>query len=423
MTTSLTSSLEEKSILNKIADFFVDRWVFLSTIVLYILINNLLKGVLGRSMPFHSAMIALIYWIFIGYYWKNREIRSLFGSRMFIFVSRRLIAMIPIFLGVAILTFTLMNFIGNPIDLLFLRNKYDNTAAKNAAIIKFGLDKPPVERFFVWIRNFMMGDLGDSFKRGYSVNIIIDELAWETVKLQFVSFFFALIIAIPLGVLAARNHGTEIDSLVSSIALLGLSMPIFVTGITLIMIFGGTGLNWFPAARAHTPDVNLPDDDYMGLITSGTPFLALRNWSIRMWDSIEHMVLPTITLTFAFMATYTRLVRTSMLEVLRQDYITAARANGIPERTVIWKHAFRNCLIPVVTFIGLFVAFSLAGAPITETVFSWPGLGKYYVKAALVDLDYPVIMGITLLLTVLTLFANLITDISYVFLDPRLELD
>ncbi|MHA1910432.1 MAG: ABC transporter permease [Candidatus Kariarchaeaceae archaeon] len=423
MTTSLTSSLEEESILNKTTNFLKDKWVFLTSILLYFVTNAILTELVGRSMPFHSVIITLIYWLFVGYYWKNREIKSLFSSRMFIYVSRRLIAIIPIFLGVAILTFTLMNFIGNPIDLLVARSRYENQAAKDAAIIKFGLDKPPVERFLVWITNFMLGDLGDSFKRGYSVNIIISDLAGETIKLQFVSFFFALIIAIPLGVIAARNHGSGIDSFVSSIALLGLSMPIFVTGITLIIIFGGSGLNWFPTAKAHSSDVLLPNDDYWSLISSGAVGLALKNWLIRTWDSVEHMILPTITLTFAFMATYTRLVRTSMLEVLRQDYITAARANGIPEKTVIWKHAFRNCLIPVVTYIGLFIAFSLAGAPITETVFSWPGLGKYYVKAALSDLDYPVIMGITLLLTVLTLLANLITDISYVFLDPRLELD
>ena len=133
------------------------------------------------------------------------------------------------------------------------------------------------------------------------------------------------------------------------------------------------------------------------------------------------MVLPTITLTFNFMALYTRLVRSTMLEVLRQDYILAARANGLSERVITWKHAFRNTLIPVVTFVGLFLATALAGAPITESLFTWPGLGQKYI-IAIGFLDFPMILGTTAVLTILILIGNLITDILYVTVDPRLDL-
>jgi peptide/nickel transport system permease protein len=425
MSTPITE-IESKNrlISNKLTRFFINHWVLLLSITIFYLVKFLLSDLFDRPMPAHAFMIAIIFWVFAGYYAKNGEIKTLFGNRMFIYVARRLLAMIPIFLGVAILTFSLMNFIGNPVDLLLARQRFPNQAAIDALTHRLGLDRPASERFFDWLGSFLMGDLGTSFKRlDVPVVDIVGELVFETLKLQFVGFIFALIIAIPLGVIAANNQGSPIDALASSIALLGLSMPIFVTGITLIIIFGGAGLDWFPTSGAHDSDLLLPSDNYLGLILQGQVWVAIANWYEITKDSFMHMILPTITLGFAMMATYTRLMRTSMLEVLNQDYILAARSNGIPERIVIWKHAFRNCLIPIVTFIGLFVAFSLAGAPITETVFSWPGLGKYYVKAALVDLDYAVIMGITLLLTVITLFANLVTDITYVFLDPRIELD
>jgi peptide/nickel transport system permease protein len=409
---------------NRITGFIINHWVLLCSIGVHYLFSSILSELTGRPMPAHAFLIAIIFWVFMGYYNTHREIKSLFGSRMFIYVSRRLLAMIPIFLGVAILTFSLMNFIGNPVDLLLARQRFPNQAAVDALTHRLGLDRPASERFFDWLGSFLIGDLGTSFKRlDVPIVDIIGDLAFETLKLQFIAFIVALVIAIPLGVVAANNQGSPLDAFTSSIALLGLSMPIFVTGITLILIFGGAGLNWFPSSGAHQSSLLLPSDNYLGLIATGQIWTAIKNWYIITKDSAMHMVLPTVTLAFAMMATYTRLMRTSMLEVLNQDYILAARSNGLPERTVIWKHAFRNCLIPIVTFIGLFVAFSLAGAPITETVFSWPGLGKFYVKAALVDLDYAAIMGITLLLTVITLIANLLTDIAYVFLDPRIELD
>ena len=141
----------------------------------------------------------------------------------------------------------------------------------------------------------------------------------------------------------------------------------------------------------------------------------------RTVDSLLHMTLPTIALTFASLALYTRLVRSTMLEVLRQDYILAARANGLSERVITWKHAFRNVLIPVVTYVGLFLASALAGAPITETLFTWPGLGYRYV-VAVNNLDFPMILGTTAVLTILILIGNLVTDIAYVAVDPRIEL-
>ncbi|MCK5140742.1 MAG: ABC transporter permease, partial [Candidatus Heimdallarchaeota archaeon] len=183
------------------------------------------------------------------------------------------------------------------------------------------------------------------------------------------------------------------------------------------------GLGWFPAAKAHR--IPTPTPVFSGtnwdLFWGGEWATWWGNVTLRLGDSLIHMVLPTVTLLFNFMAIYTRLVRSTMLEVLRQDYILAARANGIAERIITWKHAFRNTLVPVVTFVGLFLATALAGAPITETLFTWPGLGFKYVSAIGL-LDFPMILGTVAVLTILILLGNLITDIVYVAVDPRIEL-
>ncbi len=221
-----------------------------------------------------------------------------------------------------------------------------------------------------------------------------------------------------------------IDSAVSAIALFGLSMPIFVTGIILILTLAGRVFGWFPSNGAHAISVYLPSrtpgewisedlaTNWFSIVWWGK---FIQNWLIFTIDSIEHMVLPLITLAFAIMATFSRLTRASMLEILRQDYILAARANGLSERDVIWKHGFRNVLLPLVTFLGLSVGGLLAGAPITETVFTWPGLGIYFV-ASLGVLDFPVMLTITMLISTMILLSNLITDIAYTFVDPRVTI-
>jgi peptide/nickel transport system permease protein len=355
-----------------------------------------------------------------------RWIKNIASLRMTTYITRRLLTLIPLFIAVCVMTFVMVQGMGDPVALLLLGQQRVTEQDRINLTRKLGLDQPIYVQFVTWFYNFIRGDMGTSFQSGQSINNMIGGLIWETLKLQLAAFVLALLISIPLGVLAAKNQNTWIDSAASAFALLGLSMPIFVFGLLLIYIFSGYGLGWFPAAKAHR-------------VPAPTPVFSQTNWQLfwsgqwggaggfwanvgeRLWDSILHMALPTITLTFTFLALYTRLVRATMLEVLRQDYILSAKANGLSERTITWKHAFRNVLIPVVTFVGLFMATALAGAPITETLFTWPGLGFKYV-AAVNLLDFPMVLGTTALLTLLILLGNLITDIAYVAVDPRIEL-
>ena len=350
-------------------------------------------------------------------------VKNVANLRLTTYITRRLLTLIPLFIAICIMTFVMVSGLGDPVALLLLGKQRTTEQDRINLTRKLGLDQPIYVQFIMWFYNLLHGDMGDSFQSGAPINDMIGGLVWETLKLQLLAFVLSLLVSIPLGVLAAKNQNTWIDSMASSLALLGQSMPIFVFGLVLIYIFSGYGLGWFPAAKAHR-------------VPTPTPVFSGTNWDLfwggewgtwwaniieRLGDSIIHMVLPTVTLLFNFMATYSRLVRSTMLEVLRQDYILAARANGISERIITWKHAFRNTLIPVVTYVGLFLATALAGAPITETLFTWPGLGFKYV-AAVGLLDFPMILGTTALLTILILLGNLITDIVYVAVDPRIEL-
>ncbi len=343
-----------------------------------------------------------------------QKIKNILTMRLSVYITRRLLTLIPLFIAICVMTYVMVNGMGDPVALILLGKPRATEQDKINITRSLGLDQPVYARFVLWFYKLLHFDMGNSYRSERPINEMIGELIWETLKLQLASFFFALLIAIPLGVWAAKNQNTWIDSFSSTIALLGLSMPIFVFGLILIFIFSGLGLGWLPAAKAHR--VPTP------VVITGEGFNI---WWVTFWerslDSILHMVLPTIALTFTFLALYTRLVRSTMLEVLRQDYILSARANGLSERTITWKHAFRNVLIPIVTYVGLFLAFALAGAPITETLFTWPGLGYRYVLA-IGYLDFPMILGVTAVLTILILIGNLITDIVYVAVDPRIEL-
>ena len=250
---------------------------------------------------------------------------------------------------------------------------------------------------------FILGYLGISVT-GASVNDLLIGPAWETAKLGIASLILSLIFAVPLGIYSARRPYSKLDSFFTFLALLGVSMPVFWTGIWAILLFSREGLLFgfkFPSggARAAT-------------ITYAFP--------MNLFDEVIHLVLPTIILGTAGTALILRLVRSSMLEVLRQDYILTARSKGLSERLVIYKHALRNALLPVVTVIGLSIGFLLAGAALTETVFSWPGLGRGAVEG-LLDRDYEFLQALNLVIAAMVVFANLATDITYAFLDPRIR--
>ena len=253
----------------------------------------------------------------------------------------------------------------------------------------------------------LQGDLGNSYaiRGGLPVTTLIGDYIGPTILLQTAAIIFALVIAIPVGIISARKQYSKLDMTVTTTSLLGTCIPVFYMGIIAILIFGYF-LGWFPAG---------------GLITQIT---ETRNYFLgnQTLDVFWHMVIPTGVLTFALLAPIVLLIRSSMLEVLKQDYILAALASGLSERVVIYKHALRNALIPVVTLVGIYFGGMLAGAPITETVFNWPGVGRLFVQATN-KLDFPVIMGITVLITLMTLVINLITDLTYGYIDPRIRVE
>ena len=321
------------------------------------------------------------------------------------YIIRRLLYLIPLFFGILILVFVASRLAGDPVKLMTALNPRITAEARQHLTEYYGLDKPLYYQFFKYVWDLFHGDLGNSYalRGGTAVTTLIGDVAWETFKLQLAALFFSLIIAIPVGVLSARRQYSKLDVSVTTVSLAGTCIPVFYIGIVGILIFSYY-LGWFPPFGAHT----LLADRYL-----------FGNYTL---DELWHLILPTAILTFAELAPVVLLVRSSMLEVLRQDYILAARAGGLSERTVIYKHALRNALIPVVTYVGLYFGGMLAGAPITETVFNWPGVGRMYVDAT-TKLDFPLIMGITVFIALMTLFANLITDIAYAYVDPRIRFD
>ncbi|HUT80539.1 MAG TPA: ABC transporter permease [Candidatus Bathyarchaeia archaeon] len=344
--------------------------------------------------------------------------RGLSRNRILVYSFRRVLTIIPLFIGISVITFALMYMIGDPIAYLIQANPHITIEDLDRIRDTLGLSRPPIQQYFIWLLGFVRFDLGLTFFSRAPVLQEIGKYLTETLKLQITQFLISLVISILLGVLAAKFQNTWIDSGVSALALLGLSMPIFVFGNLLIFIFAGRGLAWFPAGKAHSTAV-LPVD--WGALWDGRLGVFLGTFFTYTGDTIWYMVLPVATLVFASLALFTRLVRGSMLEILRQDYILSARANGLSERAVLIGHGLRNALLPVVTFIGLFVGGVLAGAPITETVFSYPGLGSKFVEYVL-KLDHPLIMGISMIITLMILIANLLTDIAYVWVDPRIDL-
>lgn len=321
------------------------------------------------------------------------------------YVIRRILYLIPLFFGVLIIVFVASRLAGDPVRLMTVQNPRITPEARQNLSEYYGLDKPLYYQFIVFISQLLEGNLGNAYaiRGGTAVTTLISDYAWLTFELQLSALILSLLIAIPIGILSAKKQYSKLDVGVTTTSLLGTCIPVFYMGIIAIIIFSYF-LGWFPYGGAHS------------LLPERYPFGSY------ILDELWHMVLPTAVLTFATLAPIVLLVRSSMLEVLRQDYILAARASGLSERTVIYKHALRNTLIPIVTYIGLYFGGMLAGAPVTETVFNWPGVGRLFVEAT-TKLDFPVIMGITVFITLMTLIANLITDITYGYIDPRIRLE
>jgi ABC-type dipeptide/oligopeptide/nickel transport system permease component len=321
------------------------------------------------------------------------------------YLIRRILYLIPLFFGVLVIVFVASRLAGDPVRLMTVQNPRITPEARQNLSEYYGLDKPLYYQFFLFISELFQGNLGNAYaiRGGTAVTTLISDYSWLTFELQIAALILSLLIAIPIGIISAKKQYSKLDVGVTTTSLLGTCIPVFYMGIIAIIIFSYF-LGWFPYGGAHS------------ILPERYPFGSY------ILDELWHMALPTAVLTFASLAPIVLLVRSSMLEVLRQDYILAARASGLSERTVTYKHALRNTLIPIVTYIGLYFGAMLAGAPVTETVFNWPGVGRLFVEATS-RLDFPVIMGVTVFITIMTLIANLITDITYGYIDPRIRLE
>jgi peptide/nickel transport system permease protein len=312
---------------------------------------------------------------------------------MYGYLFRRLLGTIPVMLVVAIFIFLMLRLTpSDPAAII----AGDNATTEQVAQIRsqLGLDRPLIEQFFIWSANVLTGDFGESFFFKKTVAALIGERIEPTLSLAFFTILIAVLVAVPLGVLAAHRHGSWIDRIVMGFSVLGFSVPVFVIGYLLIYLFA-IYLNWLPV---------------QGYQRIGEGF---GGW-------VERLILPSMTLSVIYVALIARMTRTSVLEVLSEDYIRTARAKGQIERKVLFRHALRNAAVPIVTVIGLGIALLIGGVVVTESVFTIPGLGRLTVDAVLAR-DYPTIQAVILLFSFVYVMINLAVDMLYTILDPRIR--
>jgi len=305
----------------------------------------------------------------------------------------------PLIFAVIILNFTLIHLAPGDIALVLAGEDASPEYVK-ALREKLGLDKPIHEQLGIYIVSVVRGDLGYSFANRSPVVTCILERVPATVLLIFCSMLFSITVGVLLGVNASKRPYSRADNAITIGSLLGYSIPNFWLGMIMMLVFS-LSLGIFPV---------------QGMFTVGVDMSSIKRWV----DIARHLVLPALVLGTSQVALYARLTRASMLDVLDQDYIITARAKGCNESVVIFDHAFKNALLPVVTMIGLNLGFVLSGATLTETVFAWPGIGRLMYDSIL-RRDYPVLMGIFIIVSISVILASLLTDILYAYLDPRIR--
>ncbi|MER3479075.1 MAG: diguanylate cyclase [Meiothermus sp.] len=329
---------------------------------------------------------------------------------MFAYTVRRLIQMLPLLFAASIVIYTLLSLQpGDPLDEL-KRNNPRITAEQLEQLKRaYGLDQPVYVRYFKWLGRAVQGDLGQSRTYGLpAAEYIFGQRLPKTLLLSGLAFILALLVAIPVGIYSAVRQYTLADYVITFVSFLGFSIPIFFLGILLLYFF----------AVAMPENLRLPTGGVPPYLPSDVGSTVSLGEYIVQW--VRHLILPVLALSLIQMAAWTRFMRASLLEVLNQDYVRTARSKGLSERVVIYKHALRNALIPMVTLVGLAIPGVLGGAVITETIFSWPGMGRA-IFDALVEKDYNVAMAALALLALLTVLFNLIADLMYAVVDPRIR--
>jgi peptide/nickel transport system permease protein len=304
---------------------------------------------------------------------------------MLVHVLRRLWSTLTVAVGVAAVIFVLLHLSGDPVALLVPADAPPEVMRDTRQAL--GLDRPLPQQFFIYLSRATAGDLGTSLRHNLPVAQLIRERLPRTILLAAAALALALVIAIPAGIVSALRRGTLVDRLAMVLAVAGQAVPIFWLALMLIWLFA-VRLEWLP------------------VFGSGT---------------LLHLVLPAVSLSTIVLGRLARLVRSSMLEVLEQDYVRTARAKGLGETSVVWGHALKNAAIPIVTVVGLQLAQLLGGAVVTETIFAWPGVGVLAAEAVF-NRDFPVVQGVTLVISLIFVAANLAVDLAYVALNPRIRL-
>ena len=325
------------------------------------------------------------------------------SETMLRYIAKRLFFMIPLLFGITVICFTVMHLApGSPTDLQTQMNPRASVEMKERLRAMYDLDKPLPEQYIRWVGKLAVLDLGVSFStdRRPVADKILERLP-ITILLNVLSLLLILVVAIPLGVLSAVRQDSLFDRVAGVVVFVGFAIPTFWLALLLMILFG-VHLGWLPISGIRSLN-----SEYL------PPGMAL-------WDLIRHLILPVLLAAFGGLAGLSRYMRANMLEVVRQDYILTARAKGLSERVVIYRHALRNALLPVITILGLSVPGLIGGSVIFETIFAIPGMGQLFYMAVMAR-DYPVVMGILFIGAVLTLFGNLIADVSYAVADPRIR--
>ena len=328
-------------------------------------------------------------------------------------IGRRLIGAIPVLLGISFIVFLLMHLA--PGDPVFLLLGEDATPADVARVRhEWGLDQPLPVQYWQFISRALVGDFGRSLKFGEPVIKLIFERLPATIELAVVSLLVAVLISIPIGVYSAIKRDTFIDHAGSGVALIGVSLPNFWLGIMLIYFFGGQW-NLLPVAGRIEYGMEVKSITGLYLVDS-----LLAGDLTALWSTVKHLLMPAVTLGTALAAIVTRITRSSVLEVMHQEYVMTARAKGLSERVVVWRHILRNALITVVTILGLQLGALLNGSVITETVFSYPGIGDLLIQSIAVR-DYRLTQVLILFFGFIYFFVNLVVDVLYTLIDPRIK--
>ena len=300
------------------------------------------------------------------------------------YLLRRLWQAVLVLFGVSVVVFFILHLTGDPVGLLLPpdASAEDITRFRKA----MGFDDPWIVQYTRFLRGALRGDFGESLRHGEPAMTLVLERLPATFQLAGASLLLALCLAIPAGILSAVKRNSAVDYLATVVALTGQAMPTFWLGIMLILVFS-VRLNWLPSSGR---------------------------------GDFQHLILPAVTLGLFTTARITRLTRSGMLEVLGQDYIRTARAKGVSEQPVVWKHALKNAAIPIITIVGIELGTLLGGSVITETIFSWPGVGRLSVQA-IINRDYPVVQAAVFLLASTFVFLNFMVDVTYTWLDPRIR--